>query len=142
MIFLRPVWTFIHLCCVEMLLQQTYSAKPHTDPLTWTYCTPTQGPLAHPAHTGALGGVGVNVRKVAEVEEGAGLVLRVAVALGLRGLRRAGGARGGSWALPRCRTQRGVNDASPAISRWTDRYDDRDQNLRALYVTCHFRVTI
>ena len=68
--------------CVEMLLQQTYSTiKPHTDPLTWTYpylptYVRTRGPLAHPVHTGALGGVGVNVSKVAEVKEGASLVVR------------------------------------------------------------------
>ena len=30
----RQVWP---VGCVEMLLQQTYSTKPPTDPLTWTY---------------------------------------------------------------------------------------------------------
>ena len=63
----------MYVCGNVTILQLTYRiqhyCKPHTDPLTWTY--PHWGPLAHPAHTGALGGVGVNVSKVAEVEEGA-----------------------------------------------------------------------
>ena len=75
MIVSPPTVTCTYCTCrvgpsVEMLLQQTYSAKPHTDPPNLDL-PPLEG-RSYPVHTGALGGVGVNVSKVAEVKEGAG----------------------------------------------------------------------